>query len=143
MELTILVIVAILLIVASTALVVWHLTVWREAQGAGLEIEELDFRRRQFRRRMQTSIMLGLIGLALPIGNLISPRQTPSLFVFYWWGVGLLVAWLGLLALGDAISTRQHLLQMQRRFQRELDLTRQELLKREGNGTPRKQEPGN
>lgn len=137
MELAIFVAFAVVLAGLSAALVWWHLASWRALRETDLDPEEFDYRRRQFRRRMQTSLMLGAVGVAILIGSRISPQAHPSLFVFYWWGVGLLVIWVALLAVADMISTRQYIGRLRSRYQRELDAARRELLKREGNGAPR------
>ncbi|MEX0710790.1 MAG: hypothetical protein WD278_00485 [Pirellulales bacterium] len=85
-----------------------HLRTWRWARGASLDRLEYDFRRRQFRRRVQASAMLALVGIALFAGQLLPWRRWPSLYVFFWCGVMLLVFWVALLALADVIATNAY-----------------------------------
>lgn len=98
---------AAVLVLAAAGLMVWHVRAWRSAEEESLGPEERDYRRRQFRRRMQTSAMLGAIAVSLPIGVVIM-RAWPKVGAFYWGGVVLLVGWLGLLALADIFATRHY-----------------------------------
>jgi hypothetical protein len=66
------------------------------------------FQLRRFRRRMQASGMLAVAAVALTVGMAIPRDRYPSLFVFFWCGVMLLVVWMLLLAVGDAVSTSLH-----------------------------------
>ncbi len=62
---------------------------------------------RQFRRRLQVSLMLGAVGLLIPLGDQLDRIfvQRPLLF-FVWVGcVFVLVLWMVLMALGDWLST--------------------------------------
>jgi hypothetical protein len=111
---------------ALFALVLWtaaawlmnsHLRDWREVlrKKDELEQEEFDFRRQQFRRRMQTSAMLGVVGTAMLAGGLLMliwPH--PLVVTVFWGGVMLLVLWLGLLALADMAWTRFHFSRLKR-----------------------------
>lgn len=95
---------AAVLLFFSGGWMVWHARSWRSAQGQSLAAREYDFRRRQFRRRMQTSAMVAALALAIAIGpRIVSP---PWLVVSFWLGVVLVVFWIGLLALADAVVTR-------------------------------------
>ncbi len=84
---------------------------------------------RQLRRRMQVSGFLALIGVLIPLGDLLPIfRQSPRLFVIYWLSVLGLVIWMVLLALGDLASNvayhrlAQHQLNLERRtLKREID----------------------
>ena len=74
---------------------------------AELDAREQNFRRRQYRRRLQTSAMLGVLGGAILVGQLlIAWPASESVLVLYWTGVFLLVLWLALLALADMAATR-------------------------------------
>lgn len=91
-----------------------HVRTWRRVQEGGGEPGELAFRYRQFRRRMQTSAMLGLLAVALFVGQQIA-------FSAFWagifWGVVLLLAvWIGLLAVADMIATRHHFAQLRQSY---------------------------
>ena len=79
-------------------------------QHENLDAEELDYRRRQYRRRMQTSVILGGLAIAMFVGTLLTFRLPPrSLFVPIFWGVFLLVlGWVVVLAAADMVATRRH-----------------------------------
>jgi hypothetical protein len=67
--------------------------------------EEREFRHRQFRRRMQGSAMIGVLGVMLPLGDLIDSHPWRLAYA----GVMLsLVGWMVLLALADLVATRYH-----------------------------------
>lgn len=83
-----------------------HLRTWRRAQQREGEAEELDYRHRQFRRRMQTSALLGILAVAIFAGQWITG---PLLLAFLFWGGVLLgVGWVGLLAAADIWATKHH-----------------------------------
>ncbi len=85
---------------------VWHVRAWQATQREKLDAGELLFRYRQFRRRTQTSAMLGMLAVALSAGQLITG---PAWLVLLFWGVVvLMVAWAGLLAAVDAWATKCH-----------------------------------
>jgi hypothetical protein len=95
-----------LLCALSAGLIAWHVRAWKRLQGAEIEPGERNFRRRQYRRRMQTSAMLGVLGAAIFIGQLLMIWVTSQAFlVVYWGGVVVLVLWLALLALADMAAT--------------------------------------
>ena len=103
------------LLVVAGAWIVSHLKSWRAARGRqDLSEAERLFLGRRFRRRMQASSMLALLALAVFAGQMIPYRRYPSLFVWFWFGVLLLVIWVFLLALADALANRQHLRELQR-----------------------------
>lgn len=106
---------AILLLVAALALIAWNLIAHRRDLQADLDPLERVFRRRQLRRRLQTSSMLGLLGLAIAIGATISHRQHPLGFVLFWCGVLCWLLWIVLLDLGDAWSSRRHFRRLEQR----------------------------
>ena len=94
------------LIITSLILLGWHVKAWREADHGGLTQQDHDFHRRRYRRRMQTSGMLGIIGLLI-VGHLWV-RENTTLAV-YWTGVLGLVIWTVLLAVADFAASRLHL----------------------------------
>lgn len=97
------------LLLASAGLIWSHVRTWRRFREQPLDSREHDFRRRQFRRRMQSSAMLGLLAVAIFVGHWITSPPVPTWwFLAFWGGTVLLVAWLGLLALVDAISSRHY-----------------------------------
>jgi hypothetical protein len=93
------------LLAASAGLLAWHVKTWREADHGGLGEQERTFHARRFRRRLQASAMLGIIGLLL-LGELW--LKDPRTMLFYWSGVLLLVVWLLLLAASDWLASRLH-----------------------------------
>jgi hypothetical protein len=98
-----------LTIASSLGLMVWHVRSLRQCESEALQPADRNFRRRQFRRRMQASAMLGLLGLALMAAPLISHRERPLGFLIYWMAVLAWLGWIVLLALGDAWSSQQHI----------------------------------
>jgi cell division protein FtsL len=98
--------VALVLVVSSAALIVWHVRIWQQFQAKEMGERERNFRRRQFRRRVQTSALLGLLGGAILLGQLLfRPTQPHWFLVLYWSGVLLLVLWIALLATADMVAT--------------------------------------
>ena len=98
------------LIVGGILMLRSHKRVW-EQQQADPELDEEDrsFLGRRYRRRMQASGLLTLIGLMLPLGDLVRVfAGAPGWFAAYWIVVLLLVMWLVMLAIGDLASTKVH-----------------------------------
>lgn len=96
-------------------LLAWHWQNWRAARDQKDEPSELAYQRRRFRRRMQTSGIVCLLGAAMAGGQAIPPQQHPSLFVFFWSGVALLALWAITLAVTDLLATRLHVGRLVRR----------------------------
>lgn len=109
--------VTLLLLLGAGGLIVSHVLVWRRIQRRRPEVEELDFRRRQFRRRMQTSTMLALLAAAILVGEL-AISQVESLWVrlVFWGSVLLVVLWVGLLAIVDIWATKHHFDRLRQSF---------------------------
>lgn len=116
------------LLAISSILVISHLRAWRAADHGGLAEAEREFQERRFRRRLQTSAMVGVIGLLL-LGELwldkVFKDELPRLM--YWSGVGLLLLWLLLLAASDWLASRQHYRGQLDRLQTDRDALRGEL----------------
>jgi len=122
----------------------WHVRSWRVQRASDLDPKELDYRRRQFRRRMQTSALLALIAVALPIGVWITPIR-PAAGVIYWAGVLLLVAWVALLAVIDIWATKYYYGKLRDTYRIEQARLQAELRRIQsgrGNGKPRAAYPG-
>ncbi len=86
-----------------------HWEHWQEVDAdTTLQPRDRDHLRRRHRRRMQTSTMLGFVGVAILAGRLFPPDDPSVATVLYWCGVILLVFWMALLALADMVSTRIH-----------------------------------
>lgn len=124
-----------LLISCAAALVWWHLSSWRTAKQQQLEQRELDYRWRQFRRRMQTSGLLAVLAVGLVVGVFV--RRPPLVVLLYWSGMLLLVGWLALLALVDWWATKLHFEHLRRDYLIEkarLEVQARQLRARGGNG---------
>ena len=119
---------------------------WRRARQGELEREEFDYRRRQFRRRMQTSAMLGLLAVGLFVGHSM-PFWVESI-VFqaaYWCGMLLLVVWVGLLALVDVIATKYYFGRLRQSYllkQTKLQAELRQSQTAQGNGSATKEDSG-
>jgi ABC-type Fe3+ transport system permease subunit len=97
---------ALVLCACSAGLIVWHVRARKRLRAAEIDAFERHFRRRQFRRRMQTSAMLGVLGAAIFVGQLMMLWVASPLFVaVYWSAVVLLVLWMLLLAMADMADT--------------------------------------
>jgi len=113
------ILVGLLLVFVAAWFVRWHASAWRALgqRASQLDPEELDFRRRQLRRRTQTSAMLGLVGVGMLVGRLLIVwRAPPTLILVFWGGVVLLVLWLGLLAVADIVATRYYFSRLRRDY---------------------------
>ena len=109
MDLWITGLVSFLLLGCAAALMLSHVRTWRHAIGYAGTREELDYRRRQYRRRMQTSGMMAVLAIALFVGEWLTDTIASRWFpIIYWLAVMVLVGWVGLLALADIFSTKLH-----------------------------------
>ena len=107
------------LLLLAGLLIRWHLRGWQTLQQrrGQLEPSEYDFRRRQLRRRSQTSAMLGLVGLGMLIGRLLIVwRAPPRVVVVFWLGVMALAVWVALLGVADIVSTRLHFSRLRQNY---------------------------
>ena len=90
----------------SAALIVMHVRAWKRLALDQLDDRAASFHRRQFRRRMQSSAMIGLLGVAILVGQLLlDVVKWPNFNVFYWIGVLALLLWIVLLAVADMVAT--------------------------------------
>ena len=132
------------LLLCAAGLLTSHVRTWRRLQQQGLEPDDLDYRRRQFRRRMQTSAMLGLLAVALFVGQLATSRVESKLFVFgYWGGVLLVVGWVGLLSVADILATKHHFGRLRQTYlveQAKLHAELRRIQATRGNGEAKKQD---
>ncbi len=86
-----------------------HLRSWAAHQAEGLsDPADLLHYHNQFRRRMQTSALIAVIGILVFVGDLISKQLGLRWFGLYWIGVLLLVGYLVLLAVLDGLATASH-----------------------------------
>ncbi len=75
---------------------------WKQRMVDDLDERSLDFFHRQYRRRRQVNVLLGVVAIAILLGVWVQP---PFLSILFWLGVVGLVVWIGLLATLDFIST--------------------------------------
>ncbi|MHC4399615.1 MAG: hypothetical protein ACYTG0_08040 [Planctomycetota bacterium] len=105
------VLIGLVLCFAAGWLVDSHLRAWRNVRQRRDELDphEWEYRLSQFNRRMQTSAILGLLGLGILVGQLIGALGVPPLVRFLYWGaIMLLTVWLGVLAFVDFSATRRY-----------------------------------
>jgi hypothetical protein len=108
--------ISVLLLLAALGLMYWHVLSWRRAQLADLAAGELDFYRRQFRRRIQTSAMLGILAVLIFAGVVLAKWIDSQLFfIIYWAAALLLVIWVALLAGADIWATQFHFGQLRQK----------------------------
>lgn len=125
------------LVGAALWLIRVHWQHWQEVDAdSSLQPRERDHLRRRHRHRMQTSTMLGFVGVAILAGRLFPPDDPSLVTIFYWTGVALLVLWMALLALADMIATRVHYGSQRRKAEGERDRLKAQLqrLEREQEG---------
>lgn len=133
-----------LMFVCAVGLMVMHVRSWRTQQAAGLDPKELDYRRRQFRRRMQTSAMLAFLAAALPTGLWVL-SSWPKVGVLFWGGVLVLVLWVGALGVADMWATKQYYGKLRYDYrveQARLEAELRRIQSARGNGKPSKSFPG-
>lgn len=81
---------------------------WKRLQSVA-ETDELARRHAlsQARRRLQVSVMITLVGVLIPLGDLLPFfRRAPVAFVFFWVAVMVLAGWIALLGIADLASSR-------------------------------------
>lgn len=98
------------ILAVAGGLMAWHRSVWRKALGAKLSASELKFAFEQYRRRMQTSAMLALVGGLICGGPWVT---APLAVLLYWLAVVVLILWIMLLAGADMLATRMHFAQIE------------------------------
>ncbi|MCL2304745.1 MAG: hypothetical protein FWC43_05320 [Planctomycetaceae bacterium] len=87
----------------------------RTLQTLEQEERERVFKRRQHRRRIQISVLIGICGLCMFAGTHFSHETQPGLFALSWALAILFIFWTILLALVDALSIRMHFGRIHRR----------------------------
>jgi hypothetical protein len=98
--------VSLFLLTCAAGLIVSHVHTWRHTQTRATSTEEFEYRRRQYRRRMQSSVMLAILAMAIFVGQWIT--HPPWLPFVYWGAVVLVVVWVGLLAVADMVATKHY-----------------------------------
>ncbi|MFN0053688.1 MAG: hypothetical protein ACKV0T_16025 [Planctomycetales bacterium] len=100
----------ILLVAIGAGLIRWHVVTWRALRSEPvLQPRELRYYRAQFRRRMQVSVLLIVLGIMIPLGDaLMMQRRLPGVVAGYWIAVLLLTFWIVVLAALDWLSGQAH-----------------------------------
>ena len=103
------IIVGAFLVLFGAGLIQLHRTSWFNHQhDADISDSDLQFFGKQYRRRMQTSSLLILIGFLIVIGDApyMPWKMYPALFGVYWGGILLIAFWIILSAMGDMSASR-------------------------------------
>jgi hypothetical protein len=134
--------VPLLLLAGAAALIAAHLRAWRAAQRRELDSADLEFRRRQFRRRMQTSAVLALLALALLAGQWLVPWINSKLYaIIYWSAVLAVLGWVGLMAVVDLVATHYHYTRLRQHCQVEQAKLKVQLQRAQVSGNGRGKPP--
>jgi len=128
------------LVIIGSLMIRAHRRAWSD-QKNDPDLPDADriYFHRRYRRRMQTSSMMVVVGILLGLGGAVIPWQNfrPLVWTAYWWGVLLLTFWMVLQALGDLFSTRvraQATLEEVRRKRHELERQIEQYKSRRSNG---------
>lgn len=99
------------LLVLVALVAMWsHVKAWRE-QREQTDLADFDLihYRGRYRRRMQVSGLIGLVGVMIAVGDALVPwEQAKTLFAVYWIAVMLFAVWILILGVADMIATRAH-----------------------------------
>ncbi len=119
-----------------------HVRSWR-IQKRDTTLDDFDRQHYQarFRRRLQTSGMIALVGVLIACGDspLIPWQNFQRAFAIYWLVVLMLTLWIALLAIGDLSSNRAYsrvALARVRQKQRDLEAQVAQIKRRGSNGQP-------
>jgi ABC-type transport system involved in cytochrome bd biosynthesis fused ATPase/permease subunit len=108
-SLTPVILLAIFLFLAAVTLMFSHVLTWQRCQKENLDANELEYRRRQYRRRMFTSGTLGVLSLIMFVGCLLVIQWDSKVGGLVLWILVLLgLCWITVLAVVDIMATRRH-----------------------------------
>jgi hypothetical protein len=132
-------VVGMVLVIVGSILMRSHVISWRgQKNDSSLDDADRKHYHARYRRRMQTSCLIAILGILLALGDTFVPaKEQPLLFTIYWLSVLLLAAWVAVLGVGDLISTGAHsraALARVHRKQRELEREVNKLRSRGSNG---------
>jgi len=107
---------SLVLLAVSGVLMLAHWRRWNACRQQELPQAEYDYRRRQYRRRMQASGMIGIVGAALFVGvsfflggeSLVPFIEDEVVIFVFWTAVVLITMWTGLLALVDVWASQRY-----------------------------------
>jgi uncharacterized membrane protein len=129
------------LVVLGALMMRSHLVAWRrDREDAALDDPDRKHLYTRFRRRMQTSGCIILIGILIVLGDSPIAARDPRVWTLIWCVVLVIVFLIILLALGDLTSTRVHSRVAMARLkqkQRALETQLKELQSRRSNGRPK------
>ena len=129
------------LLIALSVLLSWTTeSSWKKDEQQELNETDWNYLYTRRRRRLQTNIMISMVGAAIIVGIWI---VEPLWFGIYWCCVVLLVVWILALAGLDFLATRSYYRQLRGQATAERQLLEQELHRLQqsqhnGNGTPQK-----
>ena len=95
----------------SAALILQHIRARKADSLQKTDKSARQFARSQYRRRMQASTLVGIVGIAVFVGHWVSE---PVLALMYWGIILLVVMWILLLAAIDLLSSRAYFGRLQR-----------------------------
>ena len=99
------------LVVLGGVMIAAHRRTWRrEREDATHDSFEQTYLRRRFRRRVQTSLLLVVLGLLVALHPVVipNPKDVPRLFAGWWIAALAVAGWVILMAIADIVSTRAH-----------------------------------
>jgi hypothetical protein len=131
------------LILAGIWLIRWHRAAWRVHRDDATADDRAKLHyRRQYRRRIQVSVLLIFVGVMIPLGDwLMVQRRDPKWITIFWIAVLFVALWIMLLAALDWLSSRMHVraaraaLGALARRQRELEAEVERLRSKRSNGS--------
>lgn len=92
----------------AITMLVSHTRTWHSVRIRPLDAIDRTYRHEQFRRRIQASSLLALLGPAIFVGQQVIPEQSPRLFMTLWLAVLVASCWIVCLALLDAVASGRH-----------------------------------
>lgn len=116
------------LLVVVGAAIGWFQWKHRQPDPTEDELTQLHAAR-QLRRRLQVSALMVLVGILIPLGDLLPTfRKSPVAFALFWVAILVVLFWIILLALADLASARTYhyraslrIRQERRELERELE----------------------
>lgn len=97
------------LVVLGVGMMISHWRSWKRQQS-DFETDDTDrvHYANQFRRRMQTSALIAIVGVLLAVGDVFIWQFGPAASTVFWLLLLLLVCWIAILAVGDMTAIQSH-----------------------------------